>query len=189
MPRRLRAPRFPFSTLAFWGLMVAAVASCTQVADEDALERERLRALATQLDLPPVPPMEALSIVSQYPDDSYSVSGLLQRRAELFDQPVVLTAIVRELYACDPETAEPSAPGRTGCLRPHLWVTDTLRSQTRMLVVGEPSAEVEALQVGARYQFTGHYVRQTAGHLSAEEGLVVVQHIEALRPGEPHGPR
>jgi hypothetical protein len=147
------------------------------------------------VNLPPVPPLEALEVPRSYPDGSYSVAGLFFERESQRNQAIDLTAIVLDVYQCDSApvgvdgtagelaapTEQPTAAvqtGTAGCLLPHLHAVDNLRSTQKLLVVGDLLEQYGAqLRPGNRYTFSGTYALQTRGFTSTEDGLLIVDHI------------
>lgn len=146
------------------------------------------------VQLPPVPNLELVDVPPTYDDGSYSVSGLLLNRVELRGTPVRVTGILHSVYRCEEETLgiegeaqELAAPAdeaaefavRPGCLRPHLFLADSLRARQRLLITGYDAAVYEPqLTPGRRYVVHGHYEQQTRGFISTEDGLVVTALIE-----------
>lgn len=170
------------SPRAFRNLAAALVAlpalvlcvACEQPDPEEEARQARLSELRAQVDLPAVPPLERLQMPERMPDGSWSVAGLLANRADLMDSEVELTALLREVYECDrPEGSE----SRDGCFRAHFFVADTLRTPQRLLAVGYDERYEEQLSEGERYTLVGRYTRTHTGHVSTEDGLIVVQEI------------
>ena len=152
------------------------------------------------VNLPEVPPLELLDINHQYEDSSWSVIGLYLNREELRGTSLSLTAVVDEVYVCDSVAEQLAARAavegdagavreraegeelveinRAGCLRPHFYVRDNMRSPQRMLVVGYDWEHYEPQLVpGTRLTYTGRYAQQAHGHTSPEYGLIVADDI------------
>lgn len=180
-----------------WAVLVTT--ACDRPDPAALAEEERLAQLALRLDLPEVPALEALQIASRYSDGSYSVGGVQRLRDELMEEEIEVIAIIREKYRCDrdedqaqhPDTdaeeaadAEPEeGTRRVGCLRPHAYVSDSLRATSRLLVVGFTDEQNRALEEGQRYRFSGRLTRRAPGHLSPEEGLLDLKALEPLPEG------
>lgn len=143
------------------------------------------------VQLPPVPNLDLVDVPAVYDDGSRSVSGVLLNRDELQDTAMRVTGILQEIYVCDvpldpdagqAEEPEPGQPARfrvrPGCLRPHVYIADSLRSGQRLLVTGyDPLVYEPQLRPGTKYTFDGVYVHQTRGFISTEDGLLVVTAI------------
>ena len=176
--------------------------------EEPASEEENLP--PANVNLPEVPPLELLDIDHQYDDESWSVIGIYLNREDLRGQTISLTAVVDEVYVCDSVQAQLDARtngeagalrapaegedvleiNRAGCLRPHFYVRDNMRSPQRMLVVGYEWEHYEPqLVVGTRLTYTGRYAQQAHGHTSPEYGLIVADEITGpgiLPPPDPN---
>lgn len=148
------------------------LAACDGPPPEDAERSARLAELRAQVELPAVPPLDQLRMPERMPDGSFSVAGLLANREALLNSEVELTALLRDIYACPNEEGQ-----RAGCLRPHLFISDTLRTPQRLLVVGYDTRYERQLSEGERYTFVGRYALTYPGHVSTEDGLLIVQEI------------
>ncbi len=152
-----------------------------------------------EVNLPPVPEIDIDRPV-EYPDGSLSVFGLSLRTPELFTQNVRVTGYVDEVYICEfrPQmeasdrairyrrymTEEEYTTGvaeGTGfderCQYPHLYVTDSLGSERRLLITGYEAPMEPLFLVGDRLVFEGRFVEETRGINRAGAGLIFVTSI------------
>lgn len=163
-----------FAALLLAAPVALVFVGCEQPDPQEEERQARIAELRAQVDLPAVPPLERLQMPERMPDGTWSVAGLMMNRAELMDSDVEVTALLREVYECDrPEGSE----SRDGCIRPHFFVADTLRTPQRLLAVGYDERYEEQLSEGERYTLVGRYTRTHTGHVSTEDGLIVVQEI------------
>ncbi|TVQ98752.1 MAG: hypothetical protein EA398_12905 [Deltaproteobacteria bacterium] len=146
---------------------------CDQPDPEEEARQARIAELRTQIDLPEVPPLDALELPARMPDGSWSVAGILRNRGSLMDGDVEVSALLQELYVCEGATED----SRAGCLHPHFFIADSVRSPQRLLAAGHDIRYEEQLEVGARYTFVGQYTQRTRGHVSTEDGLIVISEI------------
>lgn len=151
------------------------------------------------VDLPPVPALELLDLPRQYEDGTWSVTGILLQREALRQTDLRLTGVIQEIYACELPTpedaegieeaadsadAEPEAlPTRDtvlpGCLRPHLFIADSMQSTRRLLVTGYLAAHWETqVSAGQRVTVVGRYAQEARGFISTEEGLLLAEAFE-----------
>lgn len=194
MGRHLAAP----SLFAAWfAAVLLTLSGC------DALTPERPNLMVEpdverpepSVDLPPVPPLELLDLPRQYGDGSWSITGLLLQRETLRQADVRLTGVVQELYVCEtPSVAAEEDAGSVavetdvlptrdtvppGCLRPHLFIADSMQSTRRLLVTGYLALHWEPqLSVGQRVVVVGRYAQEARGFISTEEGLVIADGFE-----------
>lgn len=152
-----------------------------------------------RVNLPPVPRLDVLDAPRGWPDGTLSVAGLLLDRAALREADIRVTGIVQEIYVCEGsgdeigegtgadgglagvDTIAPTASvtRRAGCLLPHLYIVDNLRSSTRMLVADYDAFFYQPqLEVGGRYVFAGVFTDRARGFTSTEEGLIAASRIE-----------
>lgn len=177
------------------GCVLALVSACTTPGGPAVDAPDARDGLpAADVQLPPVPNLELIDVPETFDDGSYSVSGLARHRAELRGQPVRVTGILHTLYTCevgnqgvdgaagelapDAGPSEASDGVRPGCLRPHLYLADSLRARRRILVTDYDASLYEPQLVpGQRYTVFGRYDQQTRGFVSTEDGLVVATQI------------
>ncbi len=185
--------------LAVGFALVTCVTACDPsalpwAAQADAGEDARANLPPADVQLPPVPNLDLVDVPATYDDGSYSVSGLMLKRAEMRGMPTRVTGILHSIYACEEgergiegEVAELADPGteqdefevRPGCLRPHMLFVDNLRSRQRLLVTGYDASVYEPqMTPGRRYVVHGTYDQQTRGFISTEDGLIVTTLIE-----------
>lgn len=165
---------------------ITLASACEATDPEIESERARLAALAQRIDLPEVPPLEALQIAAQYPDGSYSIAGVQRLRDELMDEEIEVIGIVREHYRCELETDsedEEYSSRRAGCRLEHAYLSDSLRANARLLIVGLTPEQDSELEEGRRYRVRGMFTRRATGHLSPENGLLDVQELAPMPEG------
>lgn len=192
-------------------LLRPALASCALLAlvvgcssdKNDASGDAQQPAREANVNLPPVPDLPLLDVPRQYPDKTLSVMGLLIDRDKLLMQPVTVSALVVDIYACDipadVDVGRTAGKGRDakakadeprpGCLYPHFYIADAENSPRRILVTGYDAAHYEPqLQPMTRYRFSGTYSVQARGFSSSEQGLILVDTIEGSGITQPtHG--
>jgi hypothetical protein len=152
--------------------------------------------------LPPTPPLTVLDVPRTWTDGSWSVSGLMLAREQLREEEVAVTALVHTIYRCarendaiegeaaalaiDPEI-EPTATTREGgCMLPHLYLVDSLRSPQRLLVTGYAHRHWEPqLRPGSRVTVHGLFSQRAAGFVSTEYGLIRASRFEGEGLTEP----
>ena len=183
-----------FFLLCFVTLSLSACSNSEEIIEEDLPPVE--------VDLPEVPALELLDTAHTYEDGSYSIIGLRLNKEELFERMLSVSAIVDEIYTCESvteqlaarllqpldEEGEPVEINRAGCLFPHIYVVDNLRSEQRFLIVGYDWEHFEPqLTIGQRYSFHGTYTQRARGHMSSEYGLLVTNDItgEGIVPVPP----
>lgn len=163
-----------------------------------------------RVNLPATPRLDLLEARQTLDDGTLTVAGLLLQRETLRDADVRVTGIVQTIYRCElaqgpgegsaagselagtpSEQATSAVTRRAGCLLPHIYVVDNLRSDNRMLVTGYDAAHYEPqLEVGGRYVFEGRYTQRAPGFMSTEYGLLDTLRIvgeRVVQPGEGTG--
>ncbi len=192
-------PRSSTLLLAVAASMIGAAAACVMPPDAPhilpAPEVADEGLAPAQVALPPVPPLTILDVPRTYPNGAYSISGLMLAREALRDEPVKVMGIIASIYECQERReriealatlaevngGEPVANGVSdaGCLMPHFYIVDSVRSPQRLLITDyDPSIWEHQLKVGNRYLFEGTYAQRAPGFTSTEDGLLTLESIE-----------
>lgn len=123
-----------------------------------------------KLDLPTAPIAARKSNVPvQHADRSHSVSGVFGQRAALLGKEVTVTGFLVELKV--PQKAKAGEKFTPA----HLFLADAptpTDTTPRLLVADFEPEQVEELEVGMRYRFTGTYSRSSGSRFSRTEGLL-----------------
>ncbi len=187
-------PRVPVALAALAALQIAGCEGLRLEPIVTAPAPDDSHLPPARVNLPTVPRLDLLERPRTLADGSVTVAGLLLDRETIRDTDVHVTGIVQEIYRCEGEAvapdadagslAAPAAPAqaavtrRSGCLLPHLYIVDNMRSDDRMLVTGYDAELYEPqIEVGGRYVFEGRYTQRAPGFMSTEYGLLDARRI------------
>jgi hypothetical protein len=116
-------------------------------------------------------------------------------REALRDESISVMGVIASIYECaerreriealqtlaETGVGEPVANGVSdaGCLMPHFYIVDSVRSPQRLLITDyDPSLWEPQLHVGNRYLFRGTFAQRAPGFTSTENGLIALEVIE-----------
>ena len=188
-PGRLARPGLRLCLCACLGLTVAA-AACDTHAERPLSTRSKVK-----VKLPPTPDLTPKDVQIKHSDGTFTVAGVLSKRAELVGRAITVRGRVLSVSGCpappapaDADAADAPPPVREDCYPPpHLYIGDAAdAAERRLLVTGPMSAGVADQVVGRVVTLQGDFdLVSPDGAYIRQAGLLV---LPAPAPREPEGP-